>query len=127
MINVVGLCGCEAGPAGPLQGKNKNHKIRFTMTERENQLHHDNAPAHSTAIMHAFFWQSITSPRSFSPTPPYSPDLSPCDFWLFPNLKSPLKGRSLLMRRSHSTQAESTASHCRLTCPTGERLFTDAQ
>ena len=24
--------------------------------------------------------------------PPYSPDLAPCDFWLFPNLKSPLKG-----------------------------------
>ena len=21
------------------------------------------------------------------PHPPYSPDLSPCDFWLFPNLK----------------------------------------
>ena len=25
--------------------------------------------------------------------PPYSPDLVPCDFWLFPKLKSPLKGR----------------------------------
>ena len=24
--------------------------------------------------------------------PPYSPDLAPCDFWLFPKLKSPLKG-----------------------------------
>ena len=24
---------------------------------------------------------------------PYSPDLAPCDFWLFPKLKSPLKGR----------------------------------
>ena len=23
--------------------------------------------------------------------PPYSPDLVPCDFWLFPKLKSPLK------------------------------------
>jgi len=28
MINVVGLCGCEAGPAGPLQGKNINYKLR---------------------------------------------------------------------------------------------------
>ena len=26
--------------------------------------------------------------------PPYSPDLVPCDFWLFPKLKSPLKGKS---------------------------------
>ena len=25
--------------------------------------------------------------------PPYSQDLVPCDFWLFPNLKSPLKGK----------------------------------
>ena len=25
--------------------------------------------------------------------PPYNPDLVPCDFWLFPKLKSPLKGK----------------------------------
>ena len=25
--------------------------------------------------------------------PSYSPDLVPCDFWLFPKLKSPLKGK----------------------------------
>jgi hypothetical protein len=31
------------------------------------------------------------------------------------------------MRRSHSTQAQLTASHCRLTSPTGDWLFTDAQ
>jgi hypothetical protein len=24
--------------------------------------------------------------------PPYSPDLAPCDFWLFPELKTALKG-----------------------------------
>ena len=27
--------------------------------------------------------------------PPYSPDLVPCDFWLFPKLKSPLKGKKI--------------------------------
>ena len=26
------------------------------------------------------------------PHPPYSPDLAPCDFWLFPNLKEKLRG-----------------------------------
>jgi hypothetical protein len=26
--------------------------------------------------------------------PPYSPDLAPCDFWLFPKLKNALKGQS---------------------------------
>jgi hypothetical protein len=36
------------------------------------------------------FWQNITSPKSASP---YSPDLAPCDFWLFSKLKMPLKER----------------------------------
>jgi hypothetical protein len=40
---------------------------------------------------------------------------------------SDLLARSLWMWRSHITQAQSTASHCRLTRPTGEWLFTDAQ
>ena len=26
------------------------------------------------------------------PHPPYSPDLAPCDFWLFPTLKENLRG-----------------------------------
>jgi hypothetical protein len=25
--------------------------------------------------------------------PPYSPDIAPCDFWLFPRFKSALKGK----------------------------------
>ena len=27
------------------------------------------------------------------PHPPYSPDLAPCDFWMFPRLKEKLRGR----------------------------------
>jgi len=54
------------------------------MTERADHFHHGNALANSTAIVQVFFWQSITSPMSVSP--PYSPDLAPCDFWLFPKL-----------------------------------------
>jgi hypothetical protein len=100
--------------------------VAFRMTERADQLHHDNAPAHSTALVQAFFfWQSITSPRSVS-----SP---PAQIWLpatsgfFPKLKSPLKGGDVWIRRSRSTQARSTASHCPLTSPTREWLFKDAQ
>ena len=26
------------------------------------------------------------------PRPPYSPELAPCDFWLFPKLKEKLRG-----------------------------------
>ena len=37
------------------------------------------------------FWWNIKSPRWLSPH--YSPDLVPWDFWLFPKLKSPLKGK----------------------------------
>jgi len=36
--------------------------------------------------------------------PPYSPDLAPCDFWLFPTLKMDLKGmRFATMKTSNST------------------------
>jgi hypothetical protein len=46
----------------------------------------------------------------------------------FPNAKNRhWKGGDLWMRRSHSIQAQSTASHCRLTSPTGKWLLTDAQ
>jgi transposase len=60
------------------------------MTERADQLHHDNVPAHSTALMQAFLAKHhITQVCQ----PPYSPDLAPCNFWLFAKLKSLLKGR----------------------------------
>jgi len=65
------------------------------------------------------FRQSIKSLRSVSPPPrPYSPDLAPCDLRLIPKLKSPLKARRFV---------NVTASHYRLTSPTGEWLFADAQ
>lgn len=53
-------------------------------------LHHDNAPCH-TAISINEFLASKNIP--LAPQPPYSPDLSPCDFFLFPRLKNHLKGR----------------------------------
>ena len=53
------------------------------------QLHHYNMPAHVSRLMHNFLMKhQITQvPQSL-----YSPDLEPCDFCLFPKLKSPLKG-----------------------------------
>jgi len=53
-------------------------------------LHHDNAPAHSSRLVQGFLAKHRITQVS---QPPYSPDLAPCDFWLFPKLKSPLKGR----------------------------------
>ena len=52
-------------------------------------LHHDNAPSHTALILREFFAKNSTH---IVPQPPYSPDLAPCDFWLFPKLKRPLRG-----------------------------------
>jgi len=53
-------------------------------------LHHDNASAHTAAATLDFLAaenvQLVTHP-------PYSPDLAPCDFWLFPKVKEQLRGR----------------------------------
>jgi transposase len=51
-------------------------------------LHHDNAPAHS--VVRQFL---AKHPIYTIPQPPYSPDLSPPDFFLLPKLKIALKGR----------------------------------
>ncbi|UYV75291.1 hypothetical protein LAZ67_12003345 [Cordylochernes scorpioides] len=53
-------------------------------------LHHDNAPAHTALKISKFLQDHSTS---VFPQPPYSPDLAPCDFFLFGKLKKKLKGR----------------------------------
>jgi histone-lysine N-methyltransferase SETMAR len=52
-------------------------------------LHDDNAPSHQVLVTCEFLAHSsiITFPH-----PPYSPDLAPCDFFLFPKMKLQLKG-----------------------------------
>jgi len=55
-------------------------------------LHHDNAPAHVSFLIHEFLTKHETT---VVPQPPYSPDLAPADFFLFPKLKSTLKGPEL--------------------------------
>ena len=57
---------------------------------RGRKLHHDNAPAHTAAATREFLTDQGISTL---PHPPYSPDLAPCDFWLFPTIKQVLKGR----------------------------------
>ncbi|UYV80564.1 hypothetical protein LAZ67_19000694 [Cordylochernes scorpioides] len=53
-------------------------------------LHHDNAPAHISLLVRDFLAKNNTL---MMPQPPYSPDLAPFDFFLFPKLKRPMKGR----------------------------------
>jgi len=59
------------------------------------QLHHDNAPAHSSHLIQGF-WAKHNIPLIRQA--PYSPDMAPCDFWLFPKLKMPLKGTQFKSR-----------------------------
>lgn len=53
-------------------------------------LLHDNAPAHSSVVA---CQTARDCGYQILPHPPYSPDLAPSDFFLFPGLKSSLRGR----------------------------------
>ena len=52
-------------------------------------LHIDNAPAHSALLVQQYLESHNMETIAH---PPYSPDLAPCDFFLFPKLKVALKG-----------------------------------
>jgi histone-lysine N-methyltransferase SETMAR len=64
-------------------------------------LHHDNAPAHTLLLVRRFF---PSMKMSHPPHHPYSPDLAPCDFFLFPKMKLKLKGQRF--ESSEEIQAE---------------------
>src|SRR5215469_11371107 len=61
-----------------------------TWTNKTWILHHDNAPAHASLLIREFLAKQETI---VVPQPPYSRDLAPADFFLFPKSKSTLKGR----------------------------------
>jgi hypothetical protein len=73
--------------------------ITFTMAERADQLHHDNAPAHSTAVMQAFLAERHITQVCLHP---HSPDLAPCDFWLFPKLKIAVESEEICDYDGHT-------------------------
>lgn len=53
------------------------------------ELHHDNAPSHTALRVREY-----QAKRNLAtlPHPPYSPDMAPADFFLFPRIKTVLKG-----------------------------------
>jgi len=53
-------------------------------------LHHGNAAAHDALSVREFLAKNSITKMDHQP---YSPDLIPCDFWLFPKLKNVLKGQ----------------------------------
>jgi len=52
-------------------------------------LHHGNAPAHTSLFVREFLTKNN---MTTVPNPAYSPDLAPCDFYVFPKMKLRLKG-----------------------------------
>ncbi len=65
-------------------------KKRLHLEKKKVLFHHDNAPAHASAVAMAKF---VELGYELLPHPPYTPDLAPCDFFLFPNLKKSLAGQ----------------------------------
>ena len=65
-------------------------------------LHHDNAPAHTSLVVREFLTKKNTTTV---PHPAYSPDLAPCDCYVFPKMKLWLKGRRFVS--IEEVQAES--------------------
>jgi len=55
-------------------------------------LHHDNAPAHMALSLQQFLVRKKNN-MTVIPHPPYSPNLAPCDFFLFPRTKRQMKGK----------------------------------
>ena len=60
------------------------------------RLLHDNASSHKAFIVQDYLKQEKVVEL---PHPPYSPDLAPCDFFLFPRLKKYLSGRKFVQRK----------------------------
>lgn len=64
-----------------------DEKLKGTRTHlaKEKVLFHHNAPAYSSGVFTA---KSHELHYELLPHPPYSPDLAPCDFFLFPDMKT---------------------------------------
>ncbi|UYV60110.1 hypothetical protein LAZ67_1000019 [Cordylochernes scorpioides] len=86
-----------------LQGRAIRQKRPDLWKNKNWLLHHDNAPAHTSLLVRDFLAKNNTL---MMPQPPYSPDSAPCDFFLFPKLKRPMKGRRYAMLDEIKTESK---------------------
>ncbi|UYV68864.1 hypothetical protein LAZ67_6001339 [Cordylochernes scorpioides] len=99
-FDIRGIVHCEFLPQGQTVNsafylevlRRLKRRIARVRTDIKNtvKLHHDNATSHTAFIITNFLARSNTP---VIPHPPYSPDLAPCDFFLFPRLKREMKGK----------------------------------
>ena len=64
--------------------------VWHSFESRKSSDFHDNAPAHTSAVVVAKLMELGFQLVSH---PPYSPDLAPSDYYLFPNMKKWLAGK----------------------------------
>jgi len=77
-------------------------------------LHHDNAlPAHNALSVKMFLMKHKISMLEH---PPYSPDLAPCDFFLFPKIKCVLKGTRFESVDAVKAKAKELTNNQKMTC-----------
>ncbi|KAJ8962268.1 hypothetical protein NQ318_018246 [Aromia moschata] len=95
---------CEDNPAfldDVITGdESSNRKVLKRLKRRVNRvrsdiskswkLHHDNAPSHTCFLVADYL---VKAGITVVPQPPYSPDVAPPGFFLFPRLKTPMKGQ----------------------------------
>jgi len=92
----------------------------FTVTKQADQLHHDNAPAHSTALMLAFLAKRHITQVCYTPSPP-PPRFGSLRLLAFSKAKIAFEREEICECDGHTVhELKSLASHCRLTSPTGE-------
>ncbi|KAL4131067.1 hypothetical protein QTP88_008418 [Uroleucon formosanum] len=116
-FDIKGVIMTEWVPQGQIVNQHYYLQVLTTLRERvrrkrpelwENDswiLHQDNAPAHSALSVKRFLAKNRTPVLQH---PPYLPDLAPCDFWLFPKLKSALKGTHFESVEAVKTKATET-------------------
>jgi hypothetical protein len=66
-------------------------------------LHHENAPSHTFVLTQQFLAKHKMTVILLSP---YSPHLTPCDFFLFPKMKLKLKGRRVDINQERKAESQ---------------------
>ena len=87
-------------------------------------LHQDNAPSHTAFITREFLAKNNIT---IIDHPPYSPDLAPCDFYLFPKVKNIMRDEHFvavdpIKRETTKLLKEHKARHVALLSGMGEAL-----
>ncbi|UYV68030.1 hypothetical protein LAZ67_5002865 [Cordylochernes scorpioides] len=90
-IQKQGVAGRFFGQKGHCSSRGSDSKKRpEKWTNGDWILHHNNARPNTAHLVTSFLAKNGTQ---ILPQPPYSPDIAPNDFFLFPKLKAVLKGR----------------------------------